>query len=86
MPLLRVRRDAGVCLLKRRAIQVFGIHGLARRQEFWVEAIALVTGPPGPDEFAHQGGRAQSDFQGDCAPRAIAEEIGLLNPVKYPKN
>ena len=80
VPLLRVRRDAGVCLLERGSIQVFGFHGLARHQEFGVEAIALVTGPPCPDEFAHQGGRAQSDLQGDRAPRAIAEEIGLLNP------
>src|SRR6266566_6786900 len=80
MPMLRVRCDAGVCLLERGFIQVFGFHGLACRQEFGVEAVASIAGPPCPDEFAHQGGGAESDLQGDRAPRAIAEEIGLLDP------
>src|SRR5712692_8021070 len=79
VPMLRVRRDAGVFLLERGAIQVFGFHGLACRQEFGVEAVASITGPPCPDEFAHQGGRAESDLQGNSAPRAIAEEVGLLD-------
>src|SRR5437016_1641416 len=80
MPMLRVRRDAGVCLLERGAIQVFGLHGLACHQEFGVEAVASIASPPCPDEFAHQGGRAESDLQGDSAPRAIAEEVGLFDP------
>src|SRR5438552_8956463 len=78
--MLRVRRDAGVFPLERGAIQVFGFHGLTCRQEFGVEAVASITGSPCDDEFAHQGGRAQSDLQGDSASRAIAEEVGLLDP------
>src|SRR5438132_13378219 len=77
--MLRVRRDAGVFLLERGAIQVFGFHGLACRQEFGVEAVASIAGPPCPDEFAHQGRRAESDLHGNSAPRAVAEEIGLLD-------
>src|SRR5712692_9488689 len=80
VPMLRVRRDAGVFLLERGAIQVFGFHGLTCRQEFGVEAVASITGPPCPDEFAHQDGRTERDLQGNSAPRAIAEEIGLLDP------
>src|SRR5260221_2523768 len=79
VPILRVRCDAGVFLLERGAIQVFGFHGLGGLQEFGVQAVASITGPSSPDEFAHQGGRAQSNLQGDSAPRAIAEEIGLLD-------
>src|SRR5260221_12031934 len=77
--MLRVRRDADVFLLERGAIQVFGFHGLACRQEFGVEAVASIASPPREDEFAHQGGRAESDLQGDSASRAIAEEVGLLD-------
>src|SRR2546422_8514465 len=79
MPLLRVRRDAGVFLLERGTIQVFGFHGLACHQEFGVEAVASIASPPCPDEFAHLGGRAESGLQGDSTPRAIAEEVGLLD-------
>ena len=77
---IKLRCDAGVFLLERGAIQVFGFHGLACCQEFGVEAVASITGPPCPDEFAHQGGSAQSGLQGDSASRAIAEEVGLLDP------
>ncbi len=79
VPMLRVWRDAGVFLLERGAIQVFGLHGLACRQEFGVEAVASIARSPCPDEFAHHGGKAKSDLQGNGAPRTIAEEVGLLD-------
>src|SRR5579872_40797 len=51
MPILRVRRDTGVCLLEWGAIQIFGFHGLAPRQKLRIEAVAPVTGAPCPDEL-----------------------------------
>src|SRR6266480_2793722 len=43
VPMLRVRRDAGVFLLERGAIQVFRFHDLACRQEFGVEAVSSIA-------------------------------------------